>query len=194
MVALPPPEKPPEQAAEVRETAVVRRKGRGLAILSRLRSLWPSEKYLPAGVTIPGGLERRIALRLAAVLVAAALLGLAPVVRLGHANLVTAPPWALAAVFLAILQLVFAAWMVNVPDWASARVQMVVCAIVTTIYGMLMTKTMITPVNVPLMLEIREVRRAAPVWCGLMFVVMGAATWMCGQTSARWRRGLAQES
>jgi hypothetical protein len=130
------------------------------------------------------------ALRLATVLVATALLGLAPVVRLGHANLLTAPPWALAAVFLAVLQLVFATWMINVPDWASARVQMVVCAIVTTIYGMLMTKTMITPADHPLILRLGEVRHAARAWCAVMLVVMGAATWFCGWTSARWRRSL----
>ena len=106
----------------------------------------------------------------------------------------TAPPWALAAVFLAVLQLVYAAWMINAPDWASARVQMVVCAVVTTIYGMLMTLTMITPVNHPLILGLGEVRRAAPAWCGLMLVLIGAATWFCGRTSAKWKRSLMPRS
>ncbi len=129
-----------------------------------------------------------MALQLAAVPAVAAIVGLLPVFGLGHANLLAAPPWALAAVFLAVLQLVYAAWMINVPDWASARVQMVVCAILATIYGMLMTLTMITPVNHPLILGLGEVRRAAPAWCGLMLVLMGAATWFCGRTSARWRR------
>ena len=78
----------------------------------------------------------------------------------GHADLLAAPPWALGAVFLAVLQLVYAAWMINAPDWASARVQMVVCAFVTTIYGMLMTLTMITPVDHPLILGLGEVSAA----------------------------------
>ena len=134
---------------------------RASAFSSWLRKLWPpAERHLPADATIPGKAERRIALQLAAVPAAAALVSLLPVFGLGHANLLTAPPWALAAVFLAVLQLVYAAWMINVPDWASARVQMVVCAIVTTIYGMLMTLTMITPVNHPLILGLGEVRRA----------------------------------
>jgi len=190
MVALPPPPvTQPEQGAAVAEEAVVRRRGETFAIPAWLRNLWPrAEKHLPADVTAPGRAERRIALRLAAVQVVAALLGLAPVIRLGHANLLTAPPWALAAAFLAVIQLVLAAWMVNVPDWASARVQMVVCAVVATIYGMLMTKTMIAPANAPLILGMGAVRRTARAWCGLMFVVMGAATWFCGWTSARWRR------
>ena len=87
-----------------------------------------------------------MALQLAAVPAGAALVGLLPVFALGHANLFTAPPWALAAV-LAVLQLVYAAWMINVPDWATARMQMVACAVLATIYGMLMTLTMFTRVN-----------------------------------------------
>jgi len=111
-----------------------------------------------------------------------------------HSNPLTAPPWALAAVFLAVLQLAYAAWMINVPDRATARVQMIVCAILATIYGMLMTLTMITPVNHPLILGLGEVRRAAPAWCGLMFVITGAATWYCGRTSTRWKRSLMPRS
>ena len=200
MVALPlPPPKQPEPAAAVgeaavAETAVARRRMAGLAFSSWLHKLWPTaEGHLPADATIPGKAERRIALQLAAVPAGAALVGLLPVL-LGHANLLTAPPWALAAVFLAVLQLVYAAWMVNAPDWASARVQMVVCAVVATIYGMAMTKTMITPVNRPLILGLADVRRDAPAWCGLMFLLMGAATWFCGWTSARWKRSLMPRS
>ena len=112
---------------------------------------------------------------------------------MGHANLFTAASWALATVFLAVLQLIYALWLINVPDWATARVQMVVCAILATLYGMLMTLTMITPVNNPLILGLGEYARA-PAWCGLMLTLMGAATWFCGRTSARWRRGLMPRS
>ena len=131
-----------------------------------LRKFWPAaERHLPADATIPGKAERRIALQLAAVPAVAALVSLLPV-GLGHANLLTAPPWALAAVFLAVLQLVYAVWMINVPDWVTARVQMFVCALFATIYGMLMTLTMITPVYRPLLLGLGEVRHTAPAWCG----------------------------
>ena len=88
----------------------------------------------------------------------------------------------------AILQLVYAAWMINAPDWAVAWVQMVVCAVLATVYGMLMTLTIFAPVNHLLVLGLGEVRRAAPAWCGLMLLVMGAATWFCGRTSAKWKR------
>ncbi|MGA2254443.1 MAG: hypothetical protein ABSG53_07270 [Thermoguttaceae bacterium] len=192
MVAVPlPPVEQPEHVSAVGEAAIVRHRSVAFAIPSWLRKLWPpAEKHLPADATIPGWAEQRIALRLAAVLVAAAMLSLTPVIRLGHANLLTAPPWALAAVFLAVLQVVYAVWMINVPDWVSAWVQMVVCAIVATIYGMLMTKSMITPANSPLILNLGEIRHSVPAWSGLMLVVMGAATWFCGRTSAKWRRSV----
>jgi hypothetical protein len=201
MVAVPlPPVEQPEPAALAvpasagRSTAFPPKGGTaiariaGLAFSSWLRKLWPSaDGRLPDDATIPGKPERRIALRLAAVPALAAILSAAPVMA-GHANLLHAPHWALAAVFLAVLQLAYAAWMINAPDWVAAWTQMVVCAVVATIYGMLMTLTMMTPVNHPLILGLGEVRHAAPVWCGLMFVLMGAATWFCGRTSAKWKR------
>jgi hypothetical protein len=195
MVALPlPPVEQPEPAAMVGQATVARRRIMGFAIPSWLRKLWPpAEKHLPADVTMPGKAEQRIALQLAAVPAVVAVLSVAPVV-VSHVNLATAPPWALAAMFLAVLQLVYAAWMINAPDWASARVQMAVCAIVATIYGMLMTLTMVTPANHPLILGLEDVRHLAPAWCGLMLVVMGAATWFCGRISSRWRRGLMPQS
>jgi hypothetical protein len=189
MVALPlPPIEQPGPAAAVGEAALAPRRIAGFAFSFRRRKPRPrTERRLPADATIPGKAERRTARQLAAVAAVAALTSVLPVF-VGHADLLTPPPWALATVFLAVLQLIYAAWMINAPDWASARVQMVVCAVLATIYAMLMTLTMITPVNHPLILGLGEVRRAAPAWCGLMFVLMGAATWFCGRASARWRR------
>ena len=196
MVAVPlPPVEQPKRAAAVGMAAVARQAGADRAFFSWLRKLWPAaERRLPAGATIPGQAERRRALQLAAVPAGAAVVSLLPLLGLGHGRLFAPPPWALAAAFLAVLQVVYALWMINVPDWAAARVQMVVSAILATIYGMLMTLTTITPVNHPLILGLGDVRRAAPAWCGLMLVLMGAATWFCGRTSARWRRNLMPRS
>ncbi len=125
MVALPlPPVEQPERAATAHPSSLIPHPSSFvLHPLSWLRKRWPAaERHLPADVTIPGTAERRIALQLAAVPAVVALVSLLPV-GLGHANLLRAPPWALAAVFLAVLQLAYAAWMINVPDWATARVQ-----------------------------------------------------------------------
>ncbi len=192
---LPLPPVPQPKPATDGDAAVLPRRSAGIAFSFWLRKLWPAaDRHLASDVTIPGKAERRISLRLAAVAVVAAVVSVAPVFVSGHTNLLAAPPWALAAVFLAVLQLVFAAWVINAPDWASARVQMVLCAVLATLYAMLMTLTLITPPNYPLLLGLGEVRHAAPGWCGLMFVVMGAATWFCGWTSAKWRRSLVPRS
>jgi hypothetical protein len=189
---LPPPTDDEENGEPIGDALANPVNGRGLA--SWLRKLWPGARRLPPGatapdVTEPGKDEQRASLQMAAVTSLAAVLGSLPVVAMNHANLFAAPRWALAAVFLTVLQLVYAAWVINVPDWASARVLMVVCALVTTVYGMLMTLTMITPGAQPL-LGLGEARRAAPAWCGLMLVLTAAATWYCGRTSARWKARL----
>jgi len=192
MVAVPmPPVAEPQRIAEPPDEAAAGGRSRGLAVFTWFRNFWPAaEIHLPADVTVPGKVERRTALQLAVVLGVIAVVSLLPVFGKGHADLRSAPPWALAAVLLAVLQLVFAIWMINAPDWASARVQMAVSAVVTTIYGMLMTLTIVAKEGHPLILRLEEVRRQAPAWCGLMFVLMGAVTWFCGWSSVRWRRRL----
>ena len=113
--------------------AVVRRRAASLAMPAWFRTLWPpAEKHLPADVTVPGRFEQRIALRAGLGAGGRCVTELVPVIVAGHANLFTVPPWALGIAFLAVLQLVYAVWMINVPDWASAWVQMAVFAIVTT--------------------------------------------------------------
>jgi hypothetical protein len=185
-----------EEISPPQDVALASSNGRGHTILSWFRRRWPSaHRHLPPDVTVPGKAERRIAVRLAAVLSATALLSLLPVVVMGHINLIHAPPWALATAFLGALQIVYAAWIINAPDWATARVQMAVCAISTTIYGMFMTLTLITPPQRPLILGLNEAaRRAAPAWCGLMLILMAVATWYCGRTSVRWKRSLRQRN
>ena len=48
-------------------------------------------------------------------------------------------------VLLAAVQLVYAGWLANAPDWATVRVQMVLSAALTTIYAMALTLVLLTP-------------------------------------------------
>jgi hypothetical protein len=189
MVALPaPPPAPKSLPPEPAPRRPVTKPAIRFAFTAWLGKLFPSgPRHLPDDATVPGKAERRMALRLAAVIGAAALFGLAPVFGLGRANL-SAPPWAVAIMLLAVLQLSYAAWMVNAPDWVTARVQMVVSAVVGTVYAMVMTLTLFAPAHKSMIFGLGEVRRFAPGWCGLMFLLLGAVTWHCGRTSTRWRR------
>jgi hypothetical protein len=203
IVSLPLPPPPVAESEEISAPPSIGIAGdRGVARVPSFASLWTgkwlrqrrpaAEAHVPPDATLPGRAEQRNALQLAGVLAFVALLGLLPVIVTGNVNLFAAPPWVLAVVFISVLQWVYAGWMINAPDWATARAQMAVCAVITTIYGMFMTLTfpVITQVNRPLILGLGEARRAAPAWCGLMLLVMGAATWYCGWKSATWRRNV----
>ena len=109
-----------------------------------------------------------------------------------HANLLNAPPWALGTIFLAAVQLVYAGWLLNAPDWATVRVQMIVSAALATIYAMVMTLAIITPPLRPMVFGLEE-RPLAAAWCGLMLVLLGIATWLCGRISAHWQLQMADD-
>ncbi len=176
------------------DEAVTLRRSRGVEFFSWLRNLLPARpEHVPANAIEPTWQERRTARGLAAALVGVALLTLLPLVLTRHVDLRTAPPWALWVVILAMVQLIFAGWLANVPDWATVRMQMVLSAGLTTIYAMAMTLVLLTPQARSLILGLDEVRRLAPAWCGLMVLIMGIATWYCGRTSARWREQLVNE-
>lgn len=184
-------EAPPVELEPAIDEAIMLRRSLSGEFLSWLHNRFPRQPaHVPAGAVEPSWSERRMAWQLAAVVAASAALGLVPVLALSHGNLPAAPPWALLAVLLAAVQVVFAGWMANAPDWATARVQMMVSAVATTIYAMAMTFLIITPDRKQLPLGLDDVRRLslAPAWCGLMFMVMAAVTWHCGYTAARWRR------
>jgi hypothetical protein len=181
-------------AGEVIDNAITLRRSRGVEFLSWLHNHLPSRPdHVPADAFEPTWAEQRTARGLAVALAAAAALSVLPVALKGHMKLFDAPPWALWTVLLAAVQLVYAGWLANAPDWATVRVQMVLSAALTTIYAMVMTLVLMTPPSRALILGLDEVRQMAPAWCGLMLVLMAGVTWYCGRTSTQWRRQLAEE-
>jgi hypothetical protein len=182
-------------AAElVVDNAITLRRSRGVELLSWLHNHLPSRPdHVPANAIEPTWAEQRTARGLATVLACAAVLSVLPVVLTSHVKLLDAPPWALWTMLLAAIQIVFAGWLANAPDWATVRVQMVISAALTTLYAMVLTLVVITRPTSPLILGLDEVRKMAPAWCGLMFVLMAVVTWYCGRTSTRWRRQIAEE-
>jgi hypothetical protein len=184
-----------QSAAEVViDDAITLRRSRGVEFLSWLHNHLPSRPdHIPADAIEPTWAEQRTARGLAAALAAAAVMSVVPIVLKSYVNLLAAPPWALWTVLLAAVQLIFAGWLANAPDWATVRVQMILSAAITTIYAMVMTLVLVTPQSRTLILGLDEVRHMAPAWCGIMFAVMAAFTWYCGRTSTHWRRQLTEE-
>jgi hypothetical protein len=176
------------------DDTVALRQNRGGTFLTRLRNHLPARpEHLPADAIEPTWGEKRTARGLAAALAGLALLSLAPVAMRHHIDLRSAPPWALWTVLMAAVQMVFAGWLANAPDWATVRVQMVISAGLTTLYAMAMTLMILTPSSRSLILGLDEVRRFGAAWCGLMLLLMGVATWYCGRTSTRWREQIEVE-
>jgi len=131
---------------------------------------------------------------LAIVLVLAALFSVVPVAWRLQLNLETAPGWARIVVLIAALQVLYVAWMLAAPDWAAVWVVMLVFAGVSTIYGTATAYVIASPADKPMLFELGDVRHSAPSWCGAVLAVMALATYLCGRTSARWRRSFELET
>ena len=183
-LSLPEPPKP-ETTGEI---PVVPRRTVIFRLATWGRKLWPAaEGHLPANVAIPGIAERRMAVRLATVPAAAALLGLLPVIVQGHANLLRCRPGPWPPCRRPSCN-----WSMP-PGWSTcpigprhgSRCSFAPPSQPSTACSM--SLTMFTPSNRSLILGLGEVRRGAPAWCGLMLLVMGTATWLCGCVSGKWR-------
>jgi hypothetical protein len=112
---------------------------------------------------------------------------------LAHLNLQAAPGWARAVLLLAAVQAVYIAWMLATPDWASVWVVMLVFAFVSAAYGMATAIAIATPLDKPMLLGMGDLRESASRWCGSVLLVHALATYLCGRTSAKWRRAFELE-
>jgi hypothetical protein len=125
-----------------------------------------------------------------------------PAVHEMHSTLRTAqgwarmalPGWAWVVFLLAAAQAAYIAWMLNRPDWASVWVLMWVFAAVAALYGMATAVAIATPADKPMPLDMGQLRHSAAAWCAAVLLVMSLSTYLCGRTSARWRRSFELET
>lgn len=153
-------------------------------------------KLMPADVYRPDKGKTVTVRWLALVLSLAVVFSIYPVVHKMYLNLETAPGWARLVLLLAALQAVYIAWMLNTPDWASVWVVMWVFAAVSAAYGMATAIALATRLYEPLPLLLgmdEEIRRPARAWCSAVMLVMALAAYLCGHTSAKWRRAFELE-
>lgn len=149
---------------------------------------------MPTDVCRPDEGKLKTVRWLAVVLALVVLFSIGPIFVRMHWNLQTAPGWARIVVLMAVLQGVYIAWMLNNPDWASVWVVMLVFAVVASIYGMATAMVLATPLEKLMVLGMDEVRHTATSWCGAVLSAMSLATYLCGRTSAKWRRTLELET
>ena len=103
-------------------------------------------------------------------------------------NLGEADWWARLVLLLAAIQAVYIIWMLSAPDWASVWVVMLVFAGAAALYGMATGVALATWSHELMPLGMEKVRQSAGAWCGAVMAVMSLATYVCGRTSAKWRR------
>jgi len=182
-LASPPPQAAPVQSR--RRTGLHQRQHR-------------KPKTMPPDVYVPDPLRVGAVKWLAAMLAFSVLFSILPALRFWR--LETAPGWAQAALVIAALQLIYVAWMAGAPDWASVWVVMLVFAAVATLYAVTAAMAYATPLDKPIALDswfprfgMGQVRDSAPLWCGAVVSIMGLGTYLCGRTSARWRRAIELE-
>ncbi len=97
-----------------------------------------------------------------------------------------APAWAQVILVIAVVQLLYIFWMASLPDWSTVWVTMIVFAVTSAVYGFALAVTLLTPVGQGLPLNLEQVHRIAPAWCGAMVLFTFLGAFLCGRYSFKW--------
>ncbi len=122
---------------------------------------------------------------LVAALAVASLVQLAPVFGFGEPS---APDWMRCLLVISLLQLMFWAWMILVPDWSSLWVATLASASTAVFYGFVLAIAIAAPADAPDLLDMNAMRASAQLWAVVMLIMCGALTLACGQLSFQWQK------
>lgn len=135
----------------------------------------PERRRLSAAYMLAGGLA------------AVALLGLAPAAQ--HLTRLEPPLWARAVVLVSSALLVYALWLVTVPDWSTLWLGVVLTAVAAAVYAGGMGLIVSTPHDKTPPLELGDLARLAGGWSGLNAMLLGSTSYALGRYGQSWRRG-----
>ena len=101
------------------------------------------------------------------------------------------PRWVYLQIFAALMHVVYAVFLIQVPDWASLRAVSYAMLAIAMTFGLLSVGLIVGEGSrfVPqfLGLEANLVQRAG-LWCVAMLCVATLASYLGGRESARWQR------
>lgn len=101
------------------------------------------------------------------------------------------PRWIYLQVFAALLHVIYAAFLIQVPDWATLKAVSFAMLAIAMSFGLISTGLTVGNGNgfVPTFLGLTPslVRRAG-LWCVAMLCVATLASYLGGRESARWQR------
>lgn len=154
-----------------------------------------------APTALPGyepGRRRRVAVyQLAASLAAAGLFSTIPAVLdiSEHVRSAGSPgisAWAILLLLAACLQIAYAVYMAQLPDWSTVRVASLLALGMATGYAVLLGAILLAGADAEFiqLLELEQTRlgNRAAAWCLLMLTVSCVLAYVYGRFSGRWRR------
>jgi len=139
---------------------------------------------------------------LAIALFLVALLGMGPALLrlINHYRLEDAPGifcWTYLMLISGLLQLAYAVYLYQLPDWSTVWVISIVALIVTTVYaGVFVIRLLASEMNpVLIMLQLHYESTSKPQqagWCFCMLLVYGTFTYLSGRFGIRWKQQYKQ--
>ena len=105
-------------------------------------------------------------------------------------NLPQAAGWVQVVALLAFVQIIYAVWLVTVPDWSTTWIGMLVCAGCAAVYGAGMGIVLTTASGRNVALGLTDVRNTAGGWCAVQILLLGFLAYGFGRASNHWQRAL----
>ena len=100
--------------------------------------------------------------------------------------------WAYFVFLLSGLQLVYALYMVQLPDWSTARVVMVISAMISVLYATSMGVALMAADDNAIIgalgLSVQHAAGYVSLWCCMMTMLMSLLTYFLVRTTLRWQR------
>lgn len=202
---------PPETrgaAHPLRKQSSARRGGSTQRLLSQLKMPWkkraagkseaePDRKSQPTGV-VHDPAKRWSAYYLAIGVIIVALFNMGPAFYEGFQAFRLDPPrpvarWAYLAVVVGLLQIAYAFYLIQLPDWGSVWVVAILSLATTTMYAALASAVVFGPDSS--LLESLQltyvVRKKAILWCTIMLSLSALQTYFGGRVAIRWHKAFS---
>ncbi len=105
----------------------------------------------------------------------------------------SAPQWAQIVIGVALVQLVYAIWLVTIPDWMTLRLGMLLNSLIAALFagGLMIVLGERSSPTLPL--DLGEVRNTAGGWCAAQITVSGVLSYAYNRSSGMWRRSWRRE-
>jgi hypothetical protein len=102
--------------------------------------------------------------------------------------------WAYAALVLGLVQIVYAFYLIQLPDWGSVWVVAIFSLVTTTMYAALVSAVILGTQDSNLLesLHLSYVsRKRAILWCTIMLSLSALLTYFCGRVGIRWHKAFS---